>query len=164
MSDRKEDGCKLCQCYPPGTVELDDGRVAPCDQLTGHCTCKPYVVGRNCDKCEEGYYHIMSGEVRYLELRSMNCFRISKDNNYILTSQGCTPCNCDLEGSYNRTCNPITGQCQCRAGITGQRCDACESYKYGFSREGCKPCDCDSIGSQQLQCDPNGQCPVSIYN
>ncbi|XP_067209558.1 laminin subunit gamma-1 isoform X2 [Linepithema humile] len=134
LSDRKEDGCKLCQCYPPGTVELDDGRVAPCDQLTGHCTCKPHVVGRNCDKCEEGYYHIMSGE-------------------------GCTPCNCDLEGSYNRTCNPITGQCQCRSGITGQRCDACESYKYGFSREGCKPCDCDSIGSQQLQCDPNGQCP-----
>lgn len=63
MSDRKEDGCKLCQCFPPGTVELSDGRVAPCEQLTGHCTCKPHVTGRNCDKCEEGYYHILSGEV-----------------------------------------------------------------------------------------------------
>ncbi|KAH0945533.1 hypothetical protein HN011_010340 [Eciton burchellii] len=134
LSDRKEDGCKLCQCYPPGTLELDDGRVEPCDQLTGHCTCKPHVVGRNCDKCEEGYYHIMSGE-------------------------GCTPCNCDFEGSYNRTCDPITGQCQCRVGITGQHCDACEPYQYGFSREGCKPCDCDTIGSQDLQCDANGQCP-----
>ncbi|XP_011142346.1 laminin subunit gamma-1 [Harpegnathos saltator] len=134
LSDRKEDGCKLCQCYPPGTVELDDGRVMPCDQLTGHCTCKPNVVGRNCDRCEEGYYHIMSGE-------------------------GCTPCNCDLEGSYNRTCDPITGQCQCRLGVTGQHCDACEPYQYGFSREGCKPCDCDSIGSQDLQCDASGQCP-----
>lgn len=63
LSEFKEDGCKLCQCYPPGTVELDDGRVAPCEQLTGHCTCKPHVIGRNCDKCEEGYYHILSGEV-----------------------------------------------------------------------------------------------------
>lgn len=134
LSDRKEDGCKLCQCYPPGTNELDDGRVAPCDQLTGHCSCKLHVIGRNCDKCEEGYYHIMSGE-------------------------GCTPCNCDFEGSYNRTCDPITGQCQCRPGITGQHCDACEPYQYGFSKEGCKPCDCDSIGSQDLQCDASGQCP-----
>lgn len=68
LSDRKEDGCKLCQCYPPGTLELDDGRVAPCDQLTGHCACKPHVVGRNCDKCEEGYYHIMSGEVKSIKI------------------------------------------------------------------------------------------------
>ncbi|KAG7211484.1 hypothetical protein KM043_010758 [Ampulex compressa] len=134
LSDRKEDGCKLCQCYPPGTIELDDGRVAPCEQLTGHCACKPHVIGRDCDKCEEGYYHIMSGE-------------------------GCTACNCDPEGSYNRTCDAVTGQCQCRPGVTGQHCDACLPYQYGFSREGCKPCDCDSIGSEDLQCDANGQCP-----
>ena len=134
LSELKEDGCKLCQCYPPGTVELDDGRVAPCEQLTGHCTCKPHVIGRNCDKCEEGYYHILSGE-------------------------GCAPCNCDSEGSYNRTCNPVTGQCECRPGVTGQHCDACVPYQYGFGREGCKPCDCDSIGSQDLQCDASGQCP-----
>ncbi|CAL7935288.1 unnamed protein product [Xylocopa violacea] len=134
LSDRKEDGCKLCQCFPPGTIEHDDGRVAPCEQLTGHCTCKPHVTGRNCDKCEEGYYHILSGE-------------------------GCTPCNCDPEGSYNRTCNPVNGQCECRPGVTGLRCDACVPYQYGFSREGCKPCDCDSIGSQDLQCDASGQCP-----
>lgn len=134
LSDRKEDGCKLCQCYTPGTIELDDGTVAPCEQLTGHCKCKPHVIGRNCDKCEEGYYHILSGE-------------------------GCAPCNCDPEGSYNRTCNPVTGQCECRPGITGQHCDACLPYQYGFSREGCKPCDCDNIGSQDLQCDASGQCP-----
>ncbi|XP_076658555.1 laminin subunit gamma-1 isoform X1 [Halictus rubicundus] len=134
LSDRREDGCRLCQCYPPGTVELDDGRIAPCKQLTGQCKCKPHVIGQNCDKCEEGYYHILSGE-------------------------GCAPCNCDPEGSYNHTCNPITGQCECRPGVTGQRCDACLPYQYGFSREGCKPCDCDHIGSQDLQCDVNGQCP-----
>lgn len=74
------------------------------------------------------------------------------------------PCNCDAEGSYNRTCNPVTGQCECRPGITGQHCDVCVSYQYGFSREGCKPCDCDNIGSQDLQCDASGQCPVHLWN
>ncbi|KAJ8665186.1 hypothetical protein QAD02_006848 [Eretmocerus hayati] len=135
LSDQKEDGCKLCQCYPPGTQESPaNGRVAPCDQVTGLCHCKPHVVGRNCDKCEDGYYHIKSGE-------------------------GCTACQCDVEGSYNRTCDAISGQCQCRPGITGKRCDVCLPYQYGFSRDGCKPCDCDSIGSTDLQCDAKGQCP-----
>ncbi|XP_033223143.1 laminin subunit gamma-1 isoform X2 [Belonocnema kinseyi] len=134
LSDRKEDGCKLCQCSAPGSVELEDGTVAPCDQLSGHCVCKPHVTGRNCDKCEDGYYHIMSGE-------------------------GCTACNCDPEGSYNRTCDVQSGQCYCRPGVTGLRCDSCLPYQYGFSREGCKICDCDHSGSQDLQCDANGQCP-----
>lgn len=134
LSERKEDGCKLCQCYSPGTVELDDGAVAPCNQLTGHCNCKPHVTGRNCDKCEEGYYQILSGD-------------------------GCTACNCDPEGSYNRTCDATSGQCKCRPGVTGKRCDACLPYQYGFGRDGCKHCDCDSIGAQDLQCDASGQCP-----
>ncbi|XP_014218984.1 laminin subunit gamma-1 isoform X2 [Copidosoma floridanum] len=136
LSDQKEDGCKLCQCYPPGTLEAGENRqagVAPCDQLTGHCYCKPHVIGRNCDKCEDGYYNIRSGE-------------------------GCAACSCDLEGSYNRTCDPHSGQCNCRPGVTGQRCDACLPYQYGFGRDGCKPCECDSIGSQDLQCDASGQC------
>lgn len=134
LSDKKQDGCKLCQCFAPGTLELDDGSVAPCGQLGGHCICKPHITGRNCDRCEDGFYHIMSGE-------------------------GCSACNCDSEGSYNRTCDVVTGQCHCRPGVTGLRCDACMSHQYGFGREGCKTCDCDMIGSQDLQCDAGGQCP-----
>ncbi|XP_046413039.1 laminin subunit gamma-1 [Neodiprion fabricii] len=134
LSDRKEDGCVACQCYAPGTQELDDGSIAPCDQLTGYCRCKPHVTGRNCDKCEDGYYNIASGE-------------------------GCAACNCDPEGSHDRTCDALTGQCQCKPGVTSQRCDACLPYQYGFGNEGCKRCDCDEIGSQELQCGPDGQCP-----
>lgn len=75
--------------------------------------------------------------------------------------QGCQPCNCDPVGSLNHTCDLYTGQCQCRPGVTGQRCDVCQPYQYGFSLVGCKPCECDQIGSLALQCDPLGQCPVS---
>lgn len=76
--------------------------------------------------------------------------------------QGCEACNCDPVGSLNTSCDVITGQCKCRPGVTGQRCDVCEAYHYGFSYEGCKPCECDNIGSIALQCDPSGQCPVSL--
>jgi hypothetical protein len=75
--------------------------------------------------------------------------------------QGCQSCNCDPVGSLNHTCDLYTGQCQCRPGVTGQRCDVCQPYQYGFSHAGCKPCECDQIGSLALQCDPLGQCPVS---
>ncbi|GJQ78719.1 putative laminin subunit [Trypoxylus dichotomus] len=125
--------CEQCECYPPATEQSEDG-IPVCDQITGTCSCKPHVQGRNCDRCELGYYNIVSGE-------------------------GCHPCNCNPVGSINATCDLSTGQCNCKPGITGLRCDECEPFKYGFSSEGCKSCDCDPIGSERLQCGPDGQCP-----
>jgi len=125
--------CKQCQCNRDGTQETGFGPPV-CDQLSGQCQCKIHVVGKNCDKCEDGFYNIISGE-------------------------GCQPCNCDPVGSLNHTCDIYTGQCECRPGVTGQRCDVCQPYQYGFSLSGCKPCECDQIGSLALQCDPVGQCP-----
>ena len=44
--------------------------------------------------------------------------------------------------------------------MTGQRCDMCLPFHYGFSPEGCKLCDCDPSGSTDMQCDLiTGQCP-----
>ncbi|KAL1516830.1 hypothetical protein ABEB36_000679 [Hypothenemus hampei] len=125
--------CKRCECYSPGT-EADASLEPICDSSTGACRCKPKVIGRNCDSCQEGFYNLQS------------------DN-------GCQSCNCDPVGSLNHTCDIYTGQCFCRPGVTGLRCDHCEARKYGFSQEGCKDCDCDAIGSKDLQCDPAGQCP-----
>lgn len=72
---------------------------------------------------------------------------------------GCQECNCDALGSLNTTCNVVTGQCQCKPGVTGRRCDQCEVQHFGFSAEGCKRCDCEVIGSSSLKCDVNnGQC------
>lgn len=56
--------CKMCQCYRAGTIETDGGPPL-CDQLTGQCHCKSHVQGVNCDVCEDGYFNIVSGEVRY---------------------------------------------------------------------------------------------------
>lgn len=83
----------MCECYHLGTQANDEGS-PDCDQTTGSCYCKPHVVGKNCDKCEDGYYNLQSGE-------------------------GCQPCNCDSIGSHNYTCDSYTGQCYCRPGVTG---------------------------------------------
>ncbi|XP_028035475.1 laminin subunit gamma-1 [Bombyx mandarina] len=131
--DPKQKGdCQPCECHEGGTVESPEGPPL-CDGLTGYCTCRPHVIGKNCDKCEDGYYNIFSGD-------------------------GCKPCDCNLEGSYNSTCHPRTGQCYCKPGIDGKHCDRCRDYHYGFSVEGCKGCDCDEWGSTNYQCDVSGQC------
>jgi hypothetical protein len=41
-------------------------------------------------------------------------------------------CQCSALGSYPMPCSPVTGQCECLPGITGQRCDRCLSGAYDF--------------------------------
>lgn len=77
----------------------------------------------------------------------------------ISNPDGCLACNCDLIGSYNRTCDQTTGQCYCREGVTGLKCDKCLPFHYGFSLKGCQTCNCDPIGMINPQCDETGQCP-----
>ncbi|CAM1303920.1 LAMC3 (predicted), partial [Pycnogonum litorale] len=124
--------CKACNCHKPGT-KPDARSNLICDSITGQCSCKPNVRGKQCNRCEEGFWNLASGD-------------------------GCQSCNCDLVGSMNHTCNVETGQCFCKEGITGQNCDQCMPYHYGFSEKGCFACDCDYTGSMNLQCQPDGQC------
>uniref|UniRef100_A0A0P4W2M2 Laminin subunit gamma-1 n=1 Tax=Scylla olivacea TaxID=85551 RepID=A0A0P4W2M2_SCYOL len=125
--------CQPCYCNAYGTVaELYGPPV--CDQVTGQCQCKDHVTGLKCDKCEPGFWNLVSGE-------------------------GCESCSCDPIGAHNSTCDVRTGQCFCREGVTGQKCDLCEPFHYGFSSDGCQPCECDGVGSRSLQCDATGQCP-----
>ena len=63
-------------------------------------------------------------------------------------------------GSFNLSCDSVSGQCFCRPGVQGLKCDQCKPLFYGFSDEGCKKCDCDPFGTQfnDLQCDDFGKC------
>ena len=50
----------------------------------------------------------------------------------------CLECFCDLAGSLGPLCDPSSGQCQCRAGVTGVNCSQCLPEHYGFGQdEGC---------------------------
>uniref|UniRef100_A0A0R3RV14 Laminin EGF-like domain-containing protein n=1 Tax=Elaeophora elaphi TaxID=1147741 RepID=A0A0R3RV14_9BILA len=79
---------------------------------------------------------------------------IKEPGYFNLTSgSGCQECNCDVLGSVNSTCDVLTGQCLCKSGVMGRRCDQCEPQHYGFGIDGCEPCNCEVIGSESPQCD-----------
>jgi hypothetical protein len=41
-------------------------------------------------------------------------------------------CQCNPLGSQGLTCDPISGQCSCKPGVGGLRCDRCEPGYYGL--------------------------------
>ncbi|XP_038046444.1 laminin subunit gamma-1-like [Patiria miniata] len=119
--------CRPCDCYNTGSFSIE------CDQTDGQCRCLPFVVGRQCDQCEEGYWDLESG-------------------------RGCQPCNCDFTGSTNAQCDVGGGQCPCLEGVGGPLCDECLFDHHGFSSNGCQSCNCDRQGSAQLNCSSDGVC------
>lgn len=91
-----------CTCNIKGIVSNDG-----CNQETGDCTCKRFVVGRDCDQCMPQHYG--------LALEDRN---------------GCKPCDCDIGGATDNNCDVVTGQCKCRPNVGGRRCDQVEDGFY----------------------------------
>ncbi|XP_017266844.1 laminin subunit beta-1 [Kryptolebias marmoratus] len=87
-------GCQPCNCDPRGVILMD----APCDQISGDCSCKRYVTGRHCNQCLPEYWGL------------------SNDLG------GCRPCDCDFGGAYNNRCMMDSGDCACRRHLIGRQC------------------------------------------
>ncbi|XP_036388152.1 agrin-like isoform X3 [Megalops cyprinoides] len=73
---------------------------------------------------------------------------------------GCpSTCQCNPYGSYGGSCDPTSGQCSCKPGVGGQKCDRCEPGFWNFrgivteSTSGCTPCNCDALGSVRDDCE-----------
>ncbi|XP_034029246.1 agrin [Thalassophryne amazonica] len=83
---------------------------------------------------------------------------------------GCpSTCQCNAYGSYKRTCDPATGQCSCKPGVGGQKCDRCEPGLWNFraivteNMSGCTPCNCDAVGSVRDDCEQmSGRCSCKM--
>ena len=43
-------GAVPCQCDFYGSLSFE------CEKFGGQCDCKPYVIGRQCNRCKTGYY------------------------------------------------------------------------------------------------------------
>lgn len=50
----------------------------------------------------------------------------------------CPSCLCNATGSTSEICNPHSGQCQCKEGVTGRQCDECEDTYFDLTEEGCE--------------------------
>ncbi|XP_071442864.1 laminin subunit beta-1 isoform X2 [Hetaerina americana] len=94
FNEDNPDGCQACTCNTSGTIGNQG-----CNMLTGECTCKRYVTGRDCNQCLPEY------------------FGLSEDRD------GCKPCDCDSGGAYDNNCDVITGQCRCRPHVIGRTCN-----------------------------------------
>ncbi|XP_032407316.1 laminin subunit alpha-1 isoform X2 [Xiphophorus hellerii] len=115
-------GCKPCSCSAAGSS-------APrCHLLSGECPCRDGFSGRSCDRCAPGYYGYPA----------------------------CSACDCDLAGTNETFCNKTLGVCECRwsgecvckAGVSGRRCEECVSGWFALSDQnpnGCSDCFCSGF-------------------
>ena len=65
-------GCTQCACDTKGTV----GGSGECEEQSGNCTCKPRVIGQQCNQCELGTFGLNQSD-----------------------PNGCRPCNCYPNGT-----------------------------------------------------------------
>uniref|UniRef100_A0A1B0CH53 Netrin axonal chemotropic factor n=1 Tax=Lutzomyia longipalpis TaxID=7200 RepID=A0A1B0CH53_LUTLO len=106
-------GCFDCHCDPHGVI---NGNLQ-CDINNGSCSCKPHVVNRACDKCENGFFNFP------------NCY----------------PCNCDVRGTTFEICDQTDESCFCKKHVVGPNCRDCEEGTYNLQAsnpDGCTKCFC----------------------
>uniref|UniRef100_A0A8C3MWY8 Laminin subunit beta 3 n=1 Tax=Geospiza parvula TaxID=87175 RepID=A0A8C3MWY8_GEOPR len=156
-------GCRRCTCNALGTRQ----DTVPCDGDTGSCSCLPNVVGSDCGQCAAGHWGLGSGQgcqpcaCHPRGSRSPQCNQFTGQcpcrdgftgqtcsavgqqqcppRHYRDARGGCTECDCDFQGTEERGCEPATGRCLCRTGVTGQRCDRCQRG-HCSAQPGCQPC------------------------
>ncbi|XP_078697739.1 basement membrane-specific heparan sulfate proteoglycan core protein-like isoform X12 [Branchiostoma floridae x Branchiostoma belcheri] len=145
------DACQPCPCplstpsnqFSP-TCFLDSDGQPTCD------ACPPGYTGRRCERCDSGYTGNPS-------IPGDSCRPVQGGNgqgNVIKVPwnkyDGENNCQCNDAGSFAATCD-VNGQCNCKDGTTGLRCDQCRpGYFFLNPRnpDGCMECFCMGVTDQ----------------
>lgn len=166
------DHCEKCcplfnqKPYRPGTVDSDN-RCEKC-QCNGHAVecrynpeieqrglsinakgkisgggvcinCQRFTTGINCEKCLPGYYR-PAGVLPN-------------------ATEPCLPCDCHEKGSEG-PCLPNGGECKCKDGFIGPKCDQCVPGHRGSK---CLKCGCDPRGTMPGgECESHCQCKLNV--
>uniref|UniRef100_A0A3B4FFN5 Netrin-1-like n=1 Tax=Pundamilia nyererei TaxID=303518 RepID=A0A3B4FFN5_9CICH len=76
--------------------------------------CRHHTAGRHCQYCQNGYTRNHKKPLSH--------------------RKACQPCQCHPVGAVGGWCNQTSGQCLCRRGVTGLRCNRCApGYEQGKS-------------------------------
>lgn len=105
-------GCQPCPC--PET-NRNFARGCTVYNKRVNCICRPGYTGALCDKCMLGWYGNTDG-----------------------LNGKCLTCDCDPDGVVSNECDELTGQCNCKPGITGRRCDRCNESRYILQDRECR--------------------------
>ena len=133
-----------------------------CSKFGGACACKPHVIGRQCSRCQSGYYgfpacqrcNCVTGSCDEVtgkcdcapNVEEREC-RACLDNYFGFHPKfGCEDCECvsALTVGRSNNCHKETGQCECAANVAGRRCDKCQPGFYGYPE--CRECSCSRNG------------------
>uniref|UniRef100_A0A8C4MR81 Laminin subunit alpha-1 n=1 Tax=Equus asinus asinus TaxID=83772 RepID=A0A8C4MR81_EQUAS len=126
---------KAKDCYYDESVANQKRSLNTAGQFKGGgvcINCLQNTMGINCETCIDGYY------------------RPHKVSPY--EDDPCHPCDCDPLGSLSSVCikddlhsDLHKGQCPCKEGYTGEKCDRCQFGYKGYPA--CVLCDCSPAGS-----------------
>ncbi|XP_047662867.1 agrin isoform X7 [Tachysurus fulvidraco] len=163
--DREDDGCVcdfICQNVPRSEVCGTDGK-----NYSNECELKK----TRCEKQVDLRLHSQGPCIAMETLPGMisatpcsetvyGCCKDNKTAALGVDMAGCpSKCHCNQYGSYGGTCDPSTGQCSCKPGVGGLKCDRCEPGFWNFrgivteKASGCTPCNCHSVGSVRDDCE-----------
>ncbi|KAK2165282.1 hypothetical protein LSH36_52g01014 [Paralvinella palmiformis] len=153
-----------------------DGAPVEINPLTG----EEFVCSKNGDQScpANSYCHIIEGEqhgrcckqdeqpIRSCRETEFGCCPDHRTAALGPKFAGCPSlCQCNPLGSQGATCDPVTGQCSCKPGVGGLRCDRCEPGYYGLpliaanGNSGCIACNCNLYGSIRDDCEQmHGTC------
>ncbi|XP_073327034.1 agrin-like [Pagrus major] len=165
--DAEDDRCVCdftCQSVPNNPVCGSDGKnySNECELKKARCEKQEHLLIQN-----QGHCAAISAtslpELTALQHCSLSVYGCCHDNTTAALGvglAGCpSTCQCNVYGSYKGTCDPTTGQCSCKPGVGGQKCDRCEPGFWNFrgivteNMSGCTPCNCDATGSVRDDCE-----------
>ncbi|KAL7044656.1 hypothetical protein ACKWTF_002015 [Chironomus riparius] len=146
---QKENKCEKCQCHGHASsceynADIDERNLSQNVKGKmiggGVCVnCTKFTTGINCEKCLTGYYRPYDREPDH--------------------DIPCVPCDCSVKGSIG-TCNPFGGECICKAGFSGPKCNNCA---IGYGGSNCEKCSCDVRGTiPSEECEETCHCKAHV--
>nr|XP_032808700.1 laminin subunit alpha-1-like isoform X2 [Petromyzon marinus] len=129
---------KTEDCYYDAEVDRTNRSLSVHGRFSGGgvcVNCSANTAGTNCETCRDGFYRPTG---------------VSPNDPY-----PCRLCQCDPQGSLSQVCikdekhadperDLSPGQCLCRPGFAGERCERCAFAYRGYPD--CKPCLCSMAG------------------
>jgi laminin alpha 1/2 len=110
--------CQPCPC-PETNKKFSRGCFVHSDGNVS-CYCKEGYSGSLCNRCNSGFFGYPNS-----------------------TDGFCEPCNCNPDGIVSDECHDETGQCNCKPGVIGRRCDKCELPRHLLQDRQCQ-CEFDN--------------------